>query len=344
MRCIQCGKELIKEAEDCSVLCHQCFAKKHSCLDSFEEHTVFICQGCGAYKWKKQWKPKKDKEEALKDSVLHHCHFILTPQIIKLDISIQTGLDKWQKKQKGTAFLRTETKTEQQVLKEEFELPVNITYTLCEQCGLLKTEYYEGLLQLRGENKATLEKANSFILEDASNAQHKGLFITRVEQTKNGFDYYYTKQQYIPVITNKLVKRFGAAGKSHAKLFGRSRETSKNLYRVNASVRLPLYEKGTVVKYKNKIFQIYKIEKQVTATDLLTGKMLVIDEPKELKIIAMPDTFKKVQVTKTKPKLEVLHPETFQSVPVQNHERKEWKKRKDEVTIAIIDEQVWIVE
>lgn len=341
MKCIQCGKQLIEKVEDGSVLCHQCFAKKHSCLGSFEEHTLFICQECGAYKWQKQWKPQKKIEEALKESLLHHCRFVLTPQIIKLDILIQNGGDKRQKRQKGTAFLRTETKIEQQVLKEEFELPVNITYTLCEQCSLLKTEYYEGVLQLRGENKATLEKAHNFVLEDAANAQHKGIFITKIEQTKNGFDYYYTKQQYLPVITNKLVERFGAAGKSHAELFGKSRETSKNLYRVNASVRLPLYEKGTVVKYKNKILQIYRVGKQVTATDLLTGKMLVIDEPKELKIIAMPDAFKKVHVTKTKPNIEVLHPETFQSVPVQNPGRKE---RKDEVTIAIIDDKVWIVE
>ncbi len=234
MKCIQCGRVV---AEEKAVLCNDCFRTKHTCFKSFESHTLLICAPCGSYKYQKQWKLRKPKNEALQESVLNNCDFLIQPEAIELKITLA---DEHGKVQNGKAILRTETKIEQQTFVEEFELPVKIKYSICDQCAKLKTEYFEGILQLRGENKEMLEKAHEFVLNDASYANKKRVFITKIEEMKTGIDYYYTKQQYLPVIMKKLVKKFKAAGKTHAELFSRSRQTSKDLYRVNASVRLPL--------------------------------------------------------------------------------------------------------
>lgn len=341
MKCIQCGRQIQEEK---AVLCNECLAKKHTCFKSYQEQTLLICLSCGSYKYQKQWKRKKAGKEAVEDavreSVLHYCQFAVQPEAVDVDVKLKEPENKTQK---GTVLLRTETRIDYQTLQEEFEFPVKIKYISCDQCSKIRTEYYEGILQLRGESKAALEKAHAFVLEDAAAAEKKRVFITKIEEVKNGFDFYYTKQQYLTNITNKLVEKFGATGKTHPELF--TKKDGKDVYRVNASVRLPVYEKGAVVQYKNKLLQITTVGKQVAAKDLLTEKKIAIDEPKEMKLLAMPDSFKKAQVVKTKPQLEVLHPDTYQSVPVKNQisNQKEIGIGK-EVLVAIIEDEVWVME
>ena len=58
--------------------------------------------------------------------------------------------------------------------------------------------------------------------------------------------------------------------------------------------------------------------------------------------VATPETFKRVQVTKEYPDVEILHPETYQSAKVENPEIYQ-KGENKEVLVAIIDDKVWIV-
>jgi len=330
MKCIQCGKEVQQKN---AVLCNDCFQKKHSVLKSYTEHTLLICPHCNSYKYQNLWKPAKP--DALWESVLAHCNFLTQPDSVDVEFINMTteGII-----ESGVALLKTETTIDDQKLLEEFELPVRIKKVVCDRCGKLKTEYFEGILQLRGENKQALEKADAFILEDANAAGKKNVFITKREEVTNGIDYYYTKQQYLPVIMKKLAEIFGATAKTHAELYSKNRQTSKEIYRVNASVRLPKYQKGSVIVYKEKVLQIIRIGKHLTARDLKSDKNVSIVDTENITEII--DDFKTVQIVKKYPHLEVLHPETFQSVAVENPIATE----KNEVLVAVIDGRVWIVQ
>ncbi len=329
MKCIQCGKE-VKQKN--TVLCKECFQKKHSVLKSYTEHTLLICPYCSSYKYQKLWKPAKP--DALQESVLAHCNFLTQPDAVDVEFINMTteGII-----ESGVAMLKTETTIDSQKLREEFELPVRIKRVACDRCGKLKTEYYEGILQLRGENAHALKKADAFILSDAQTAGKKNVFITKREEVTNGIDYYYTKQQYLPVIMNKLADVFGATAKTHPELYSKNRQTSKEVYRVNASVRLPKYQKGSVIVYKEKVMQITKIGKHLTALDLKSGKNASITDTENITEII--DDFKTVQIVKKYPTMEVLHPETFQSVAVENPHKSETNEAK----VVIISGRVWIV-
>ncbi|MFA6888144.1 MAG: NMD3-related protein [Candidatus Woesearchaeota archaeon] len=329
MKCIQCGKEVTQKD---SVLCSDCFQKKHSVLKSYTEHTLLICLHCSSYKYQKLWKPAKPG--ALQESVLAHCQFLTQPDAIDIEFQnmITEGII-----ETGIALLKTETTIDGQKLLEEFEFPVRIKKIVCDRCGKLKTEYFEGILQLRGENKNVLEKADVFIMDDARIAEKKNVFITKREEVTNGFDYYYTKQQYLPGIMNKLATVFGATTKTHAELYSKNRQTSKEIYRVNASVRLPKYQKGSVIVYKEKVLQIIRIGKHLTAFDLKVRKNVNIEDTENITEII--DEFKKVHIAKKYPHLEIIHPETFQSVAVENPIATE----ETEVLVTIIDDKVWIV-
>ncbi len=336
MKCIQCGKAIEQEN---AVLCNACFSKKHTCLKSYDEHTLMICESCGSYKYQKEWKHPKPEEEAIKEAVLQHCNFVIQPDAVDFDINVK---EEHGKVQMGTVALRTEATIDEQKLIEEHELQIKIKHIICDKCTRARTEYFEGILQLRGENKEVLKKAHEFILQEVHRANEKGVFVTKMEEVTNGIDYYVTKQQYLPIITNKLVEKFGAVGKTHGELYTKNRQTSKDVYRVNASVRLPSYEVNTIVEYEKKYLKLTNIGKQLQGINLKNGKRTTIDEKTHMKILATPETFRRVQVTKEYLDVEVLHPETYQSTKVENPEIYQ-KGEKKEVLVAIISEKVWIV-
>jgi NMD protein affecting ribosome stability and mRNA decay len=339
MKCIQCGKKVEQEQ---AVLCNECFGERHTSLKHFTPHTLLICPTCHSFQYQKEWKHHKPKEEAIREAVLHHCDFHFQPDAVDLDILLH---DEHGAVQTGIVTLRTETVLDGQKLLEEFQFPLKVKASRCNTCSRVKTQYYEGVLQLRGGNKQTLAAAHAFILSEAERIKEKGVFITKIEEVTNGIDYYYTKQQYLPILTNKLVEKFGAVGKTHGELFSKSRQTSKDIYRVNASVRLPDYGIGTVIGYKGKIFQLVGVGKYLTALDLKTGKKLTITDMENIDIKVQPDDFKSVQITKQYPHLEVLHPETFQSVSVENASLIDtMDSGRKEVSIVLIDEKIWVVQ
>ncbi len=232
MKCIQCGKEIHEEK---AVLCKDCIMKKYSCLKGYEEHTLLICPSCQRYKWNKAWKAKKPVLQAIEEAVLSHCSFTVHPKKQQLHITVEEK--RAYQRQKGSAILRTHCLMHNQEIEETFTFPLRLTYTFCDICARAQTNYYEGILQLRGENKTLLEQAHAFLLDETMKQKDKGIFITKIEEQKKGYDYYYTKQRVIPVLMKKLVKKFGATASSHARLF--TEKKGEKLYRVTAIVRLP---------------------------------------------------------------------------------------------------------
>jgi NMD protein affecting ribosome stability and mRNA decay len=326
MKCIQCGI-LVKQAK--KVLCSECFSDKHSCLKSYKEHTLLICTACKAYKYKKQWKPESRK--AIENTVLHHCTFEHEPEktTIKLDLK-QTD----SKRKQGTATVNTETLIEGHIVKEEFNFPVKVTYTVCDSCAVTNTQYFEGILQLRGENKETLERAFKYVKNETTKRNKNGVFVNKIDEHKNGFDLYYTRQRYIPIIAQELQEKFGATFATSAQLF--TRKKGKDLYRVNAIVRLPGYGLGSICKYDGRIVQIEKIGRITKGRDLMTNKLVVLN-PKEVEVLDV--MLHSVEVTKHYPQLEVLHPETFQSVSVANCK----KSSQEQMHVVVVSEKVWEV-
>jgi NMD protein affecting ribosome stability and mRNA decay len=330
MKCIQCGEQV---SQPKTVLCSDCFGSKHTCFKGYEEHTLLICTMCKAHKYKKKW--NAESRDAIKDAVLHHCSFIHEPKKTKITLELKNTDSK---RKKGTAILETETIIDGYTIKEEFVLPVKTTTTLCDNCARTRTEYFEGILQLRGENEATLKRAHAFIVKETARRNKNGIFINKEIELKNGFDFYYTRQRYIPIIGQELQEKFGATMSTAAQLF--TRVKGKDLYRVNAIIRLPAYGLGSIVRYDKKIMKIEKIGRITKGRDITTNKLITIN-PKEAEVLASPKDFVSAQITKHYPHLEVLHPETYQSTTVMNP--KKISKSEKETSIVLIEDDMWLV-
>ena len=168
----------------------------------------------------------------------------------------------------------------------------------------MHSEYYQGIIQLRNPN----EQVSAF-LEKAL-----GTEISKVKKVKNGFDYYIKDNKNALKATIKARDRFGGEHKINRKLYSQDRQTSKNVYRMHILLRLPEFAKNDVIKFENNLIKIVGLGKKVTGLNIKTGKKKVFNYPEKFQLLEMHET----QIIKIKPRIEILHPETYQSEPVMN--------------------------
>ena len=92
--------------------------------------------------------------------------------------------------------------------------------------------YYEAILQLRPYKKEVLDFVRNQI------AKRKDVFISKEEKLKTGIDLYTSSQRFTRALGKKLKKSFKGELKTTRSLFGRNKQTSKNIYRVTVCFRL----------------------------------------------------------------------------------------------------------
>ncbi len=192
----------------------------------------------------------------------------------------------------------------------------------------MSSRYYEAILQLRGHTSKALALVELMLSAD------KKASVSKVEKVGGGIDIYLSSQKFARKVGKALFKQFGGELKVNERLFSRSRQTSKLLYRIAVLFRPPEFSLGDVIKAGHAVFKVTGLGKKCTGLNLKTGKREEI-ACEGVKVLEMQDT----TVSKSYPVLEVIHPHTFQSMPVNNPKKLLPGKK---VKVAV-DEGVWIV-
>ena len=231
--------------------------------------------------------------------------------------------------------------------EDELILPVTISYRQCDYGQKEKTQYFEGILQLRRPS----DEAGQFIEQEMKKIAKKGAFISKAVDVKNGVDLYFTDKNKMQLLAQKLHAKFGGRISSNPQLFSHNRLSSKHIYRVNVLVELPEFNINDVICFnssttKTKDIQyvlIKKLGKLIQGINILTGKPVAFETrfTKDISIIPKKET----KIVATHPELQILHPETFQAEVVVN--RKELKNSysiDDEVSIVETKKGLSIVE
>jgi NMD protein affecting ribosome stability and mRNA decay len=204
---------------------------------------------------------------------------------------------------------------------QELRLPVRLSYCQCDFGQKEKTGYFEGILQLRHPHEAVL----NFIAKQVDGVNHKGVFISKTVEQKNGVDLYFTKKTFMKLLADKLGSRFGAKVDLNPTLFSHNHQTSKDIYRLTILVEFPEFCPEDCVMFRPVharsigepvVVKIINLGKLMTAKNLLTGKHISF-ELKYTKDLVRLDTFIS-QISNTQPYLSVIHPETFQEERIVN--------------------------
>jgi len=130
--------------------------------------------------------------------------------------------------------------------------------------------YYEGILQLRNIGNEVAE----FTIKEIE--KNENTYIAKIKKVANGIDIYMSPQKFLRSLGNKLQSKFGGQLMLSTKLHTKSRETSRDLYRVNLLFRIPNFKKGDIIEYKGDKIKIISVHKKVFAKDIKTGKKLNI--------------------------------------------------------------------
>lgn len=200
-----------------------------------------------------------------------------------------------------------------------FKIPAMIEATYCDNCKK-QGKYYEGVLQLRNASDEIIHYVKKYIF---SNHIH----ISDEVMHDNGMDLQLSDKKKLHTLGNELHKKFGGKLKVNEQIFTRDRQTSKDMYRIHLYYEAPNYKPGDVVKIDNKLVLLRKVSKTVTGFDLITQRDTSVNMKGDYTVLIPVKT----RVSKVFPSIEVLDPETFQSVPTVN--------KKD----LSVDEKVTIV-
>ena len=142
---------------------------------------------------------------------------------------------------------------------------------------LPRSNYYQGILQLRDVNEEVLGFVRNQIKKRGD------VFITKAVKLPNGFDFYITSQKFIRILGKKLKESFGGELKISAKLHTRNKQ-GKDLYRVNAMFRLLKYKRGSIVNVRGEEVRLVRMGQKIFAKSMKTGRRMTIrssDLPKD---------------------------------------------------------------
>ena len=216
--------------------------------------------------------------------------------------------------------------------EEYYTVTVLIQGNRCTECEHQANTYFTGIIQLRRPNETVQHEIERLL----------GKSLTDVKDVTGGIDYFVADHRILQNVARQVHDLFGGELTIRAQHFSYDRTTSKNLYRVNACIRLPKFWKGSVIQAGLKLFLIMNMGRSLKGVDLNTGKILSVPCKNEYPEYSTVQT----TIVTTRPVITVLHPETFQTVPIANERANEaWRTLLpgSTVTIANVDEQLYLV-
>lgn len=335
--CSKCGKkEIFLEG-----FCKECYLNKNPLLISFKPVKILVCFCCHKYFSKGKWSGFNKLEDVIKNIVQKR--IIFNSDVTISSFKIKPMIPKYKEGPNVKVNIETEITVfgtypgKKAVVKDEYILPVKAIFILCPRCSRHKSGYFEGILQLRDVDKEVIDYA----VNEAKKQKQRGVFITKKLRVKNGFDIYLTKRGYIPELARELLNKFGGETKISRKLFSRDKQRSRDIYRINVLFRQSKFRKGDILKIDDELFKVRNIDRNITAVNIKTGKKTSI-MPKQLRV-RVAEEIKETIVSKLFPDIEVLHPETFQSIKPENVKNKKFKVNQ-KVRVVVSDERVWLVD
>ncbi|RMF55032.1 hypothetical protein D6745_03365 [Candidatus Woesearchaeota archaeon] len=275
--CPKCGKK-----NKTGALCSKCKPKT-----PVKDVSITVCE-CRKYFSKNRWIHFNSIKELIRK-------ITKTDAKIMENIPLKPGLEK-----------KIDIKGDKKKIK------VTVKVTLCHNCRKRNSQYYEGILQIRNPYKEVM----SFIRQQETKMNKRGIYINRKNEVVNGFDFYFSDSKFLKNFVYQVQSKYGGTVKINSHLYSRDYLTSKNIYRLNAVIRFPEFHVSDVLVVKNSPVMVEKLSKKVIGRNLRTKKRIVFSYG-DYEILEKVKT----TVSKVYPKLEVLDPETFQSTPTKNQKR-----------------------
>ncbi len=131
----------------------------------------------------------------------------------------------------------------------------------CPVCAKKLGNYYEAILQLRGEKGQLLDSILSQLLEEVENAPSRDVFLTKMDRKKEGYDLLLSDKQYTRSIARRAIDHYGGTFKETSHLVGM--KEGSELYRITVSIRIPNFQKSDVLSVDKNLYLVVSIRADV---------------------------------------------------------------------------------
>jgi len=169
------------------------------------------------------------------------------------------------------------------------------------------SRYFEGTIQIRNANEQVMD----FIISRFEKAE---VGIAKIAKVRDGFDIYSASNKFSRKLGKMLIAEFGGEIRETVRLFSRDRMSGKDVYRLTVFYKVPEVKKKDVVIVNGKLIEVTSLVRHFLKGNDLASRARINVPLEHAKVIDKH----RVQVIKVKPFLEVMHPETYQPVQVEN--------------------------
>lgn len=281
---------------------------------------IMVCTKCYKYNYRNKWKKFKSVELIIEEIFEKRLsgkidQFSVKPHIPKFKFN--PGVN---------------AKIEVEIIRgnNSYLVPADICLTICDKCSKQQGDYFEGILQIKNINDLIRSFAENYF-------KKKEVYCCEKKEKKDIYQIKVNNKKELQNLGKKLVERFGGKLKISPHLHSYDSQKSKKIYRVNVFYEAFPFDVGEVIETDSKVIKITKLGRLVHGKNLKNDKSTSIDlKNKDYRKLQKYQT----TVSKTYPNIEVLHPETYQSVKPQNKTK---VKSGEKVKVVINEERIYLV-
>src|SRR5881398_806670 len=262
MFCVECGAEgPVYEG-----LCANCFRKRHPIVAPVEFIDVPRCQSCGSYRLRSGW------TKADRDLVIPQLLREAMPPLAPYERLSFTHVAREEDANNLSVRVKAAGRFQELTAVQDFQVRIRIKPSLCDSCQKQRGRYYEGILQVRGEDRELTPRemgsVRTFVTARVDRSEGAATFVSRIEEVHGGLDFYVSSNALAKGLARDIAGSFGGTVSASPKLFGQKQ--GKEVYRVTALVRLAAFQKGDVVRHKSSLAEVTSIRPFIVLRDLVT--------------------------------------------------------------------------
>jgi nonsense-mediated mRNA decay protein 3 len=232
MFCVECGRD----GPTVEGLCVDCFRKRNPIVRPPDAIDAVVCVDCRRIETEGGW-IRVDLEIAiptlLRDRVPTDARAsrVTFTHVSRAEDATNFGL-----------AVKAVSRVSDVEIVESFQVRLRVKQGLCATCNRRRSNYYEGIVQIRAEERPLTDEEKGplvgFVQDAVARRSRKGeeLFITKVEDVRGGADVYLSSNRVARTIARELADAFRGTVGSSPKLFGQ--KDGKDLYRVTYVVRI----------------------------------------------------------------------------------------------------------
>lgn len=301
--CVECGAEEKLYGH----LCKNCLLSKE--LVKPPKHlTLTVCRGCDSVQKGSSWQDLRPADIAFE---MLARETVARPEVTELKWELP-DFEPEKGEQKINAKVIASVGGEE--LELDFEILVKIQHQMCDSCSRQRGNYFETILQLRGESVIDANETVLNAIDELGKNDNYG-FLSKQEKVTGGVDYYLGSAAMARTIAKRFKETRGAGITESSSLVGQ--KDGRDTHRWTILIRLPAVKAGDVVE-SNKI--LYAVESvrasHITLRHLMSGQKLKIKSgDQDLKTVAKKEEVEDaVVVSADSDSIQILDPHNMKTV------------------------------